>query len=166
MARRTTPELIRGVRQLGVAVGRSRTAISDNWIGHPEWPYGPGPWPVSLVPQMQAWAERTLSIDPAKKSPNVNARGSANADVKRLAALSRIATEQTRQRTEQLRQADLLKEVHRVDECKLRRTRQIQTLKNRLFGELPGLPLPEEHRTIVQEWLMGLVTEFAGGGGD
>src|SRR5437867_2893513 len=62
---RPTAGKIHSIRQLGKAIGRSHTAAC-RWVSHPEWPFGVGPWPRSLVARMKTWAEQTLSPDFAK----------------------------------------------------------------------------------------------------
>lgn len=44
---------------LAKAVSRSDTAVAQ-WLKSDRWIFGPGPWPASIVPAVQAWAKKTL----------------------------------------------------------------------------------------------------------
>lgn len=49
-------------RALAPHVGRSHAAVAL-WVKRDDWPFGEGPWPVSLVPQIKTWAANTLRED-------------------------------------------------------------------------------------------------------
>lgn len=52
--RSPTGPVISGVRALGAAIGASHVAAA-NWVKHPEWPFGSGPWSAKEIPLIKRW---------------------------------------------------------------------------------------------------------------
>lgn len=53
--------LITSARQLAAKLGVSNVAVSRDWMKHPDWRFGPGPWRAEQVSEIRAWASSTLT---------------------------------------------------------------------------------------------------------
>jgi hypothetical protein len=146
-----TNKTIKSTRELAVAMGRSQPAVLK-WLRHEDWTFGRGPWSPKQVQAIREWAATTLAPNPAAGS---ELRGSGDTPTNQLKRV-KAAREMFFLKRDQ-------KELHRVDECQARRVRQIHAIKNRLFGELDGLPLPPAQIDIVRNWLTRIAEDFNAG---
>jgi hypothetical protein len=144
---------IRSTRELAAAVGRSQPAVLK-WLKHEAWTFGRGPWNAAQVEQIKAWATANLSPNPAPGSRQSSQQGEESAGT----ALKRVKAAR-----EGLKLAAERGDLHRVDECEMRRSRLLRALNARLFGELDGLPISPESIDIVRKWMTEIFTEFAQG---
>lgn len=53
------------IRTLAEAVGVSRSAVAE-WRRRHDWPFGPSPWPATIIPRVRQWRAR-LSRSPARR---------------------------------------------------------------------------------------------------
>ena len=103
---------------------------------------------------MKRWAQRTLSPDNSSSAVRLQETNEESPKTRNWKLKNNKLT---------IELAETMKQVHRVDECAMRRARQIQAIKTRLFSELEGLPIPVEHIDLVRSWLLGIVTDFHSG---
>lgn len=59
--------VISSVAALARAVGVVRPRMSED-VNDPAWPFGPGPWPASDVPRIQAWRTEQHPASPQAKA--------------------------------------------------------------------------------------------------
>src|SRR5688572_22799916 len=84
---------IQGVRGLARAIGISHPAVSK-WLKDERWPYGAGPWPAAMLPQIVAWQRNTLAPDPAKLDLTPSRKASELGELSRKADVSLKLTKQ------------------------------------------------------------------------
>ena len=146
---------IRSTRELSRAVRRSQTAVVK-WLKHPTWRFGRGPWSVADIPAIEQWAAQNLAPNPAAGEAIGSPRsGETPQNQVRILQAAHLT----------LKLKEIQKELHRVDECELRRKRQILAIKNRLLGEVDGLSISPESVDVVRTWLEGILTDFHHGNG-
>ena len=144
---------IKSTRELARAIGGiSQTAICK-WLKHENWSFGRGPWATDQIPKIRKWAEKTLSPNPAARESRNRSAEQSPTNFLKLIKGQREALAYKRD----------LNELHRVDECELRRVRQLQIMKNRLLGEIDGLPEPLT-RESIRSWIETILTEWSHGG--
>lgn len=137
---------ISGFRALAAAIGRS-PSTAHAWTKHPDWPFGSGPWPAAQLPRIVAWAAATFRRGPAGNDARVRP------EIWRRRWLSLI-------RSEKIKQAKALREMHRSDECLARRRRQVLRLRAVLLGSLQSQHLPPPSRQVVHDWLASILDDF------
>ena len=76
-------------------------------------------------------------------------------------SIAQVRHELIRVKREQLRRGVRDGELHRVDECEPARVTEIQRLKDRLFREIDGLAMPEEHKDTIRDWMKGFFADIA-----
>lgn len=111
-----------------------------------------------MVPEMQAWAARTLAPDPASPdgAEQLATERKHKLTFKEMGMVARI-------RRDNVWTEKQLENLHRIDECRLRRVRQLKYFSSRLFGELDGLAMPPECIDVVRTWLAGIFEDISRG---
>jgi hypothetical protein len=153
---------IESVRALARTVGISHTALAK-WLKDDRWPFArKGPWPVSLVGKMKAWAAVTLAENPAAAAGEVSGAGDVGQlGPERRAKLAKILVQTRRAQFQHDRDKGL---YHRVDECDRRIVRKIHDAKSKLLNAHSAAPADTPPH--VREWmrleLERICREFAG----
>ena len=104
------------------------------------------PWKITDVPEMKAWARRTLSPDPSAEPGVSEAAGegmSAKSKAQTIVAIKRA-------RKIDVETNILEGKFHNAELCQQRRLRQIEDVKRRLLPIPDSLPFPKEDRELVR----------------
>lgn len=134
--------MISGLAALGRALGVSKN-VAHKYVGDPRWPFGRGPWAASTLERMQAWRQMELKkqLDVGDSNPQSLEAISPQTRLK----MAKIQQEVIGKKIDnELKQ----KKLHNVEDCKLRRIRQIEHVKGEIFAIVDRSP----HAADVKEW--------------
>ncbi len=62
---------IKTVTELAAKVGRDKSSVS-RWIAREDWPFGQAPWPLAIVPKVEAWWDEHIGINPTLQDAKLN----------------------------------------------------------------------------------------------
>jgi hypothetical protein len=152
--------VLRSVRELAARLGKSHTAVAG-WVRRTDWRFGKGPWEAAVVPEMQEWASRTLSPDPASapgrpagpratKISDLGPRQQADISVKLIKA-----------QREQFKLEQERGLFHKVSECNERLIRQAHSMKTEAMQIPESLPVTPEVKQMIRGRLIELFTRWS-----
>jgi hypothetical protein len=125
------PDVITSLRAAAKAIGRSPSTMRK-WLSRRDWPFGRGPFNIE---QLRKWMELHLRRDPAQRYHDAQ-KGIDPREVTELERVRAWSYEESA-RTRQIKRKELENQLHDVEECRVRRRRQILAVRNTLTRTLP-----------------------------
>jgi len=162
---KSSPKTLTSIRQLAEAVKRSHVAVG-RWVKRDDWTFGRGPWRVSQVPAIVAWAKRELAENPANDERTSRAGGSGEDQAESLRQLSPLKKIDAALKLSRKSRVDFDLDVdkgvyHRVDECRRQRLRQIHEVKTALMNMPDGLPVDTDVKTMIKGRVLEILRKWS-----